>query len=53
MIKLILLVLAIGALLALIWLSAGLPDRGPGDKLGRKYREKGGGWGGGGWGAGQ
>ncbi|GAA1961565.1 hypothetical protein GCM10009798_21660 [Nocardioides panacihumi] len=49
MIRLILLVLAVGALLALLWWSAGLPERGPGDRLARKYRKSGGGWSGGGW----
>src|SRR5262245_3891559 len=44
---------AVLALLALVWWSAGLPDRGPGDKLARKSRESGGGWLGGGWGGGQ
>jgi ABC-type transporter Mla subunit MlaD len=47
-IRLVLLVLAVVALLALIWWSAGLPERGPGDRLARKYRERGGGLGGGG-----
>ncbi|MDH2416726.1 hypothetical protein [Nocardioides sp. CER19] len=52
MIRLIVLVLAIVALLALIWWSAGLPEQGPGDRLARKYRKSGGSWGGGGWGGG-
>ena len=47
MIRLILLVLAVVALLALIWWSAGLPERGPGDRLARKFRQSGGGFGGG------
>ncbi|WP_168929322.1 hypothetical protein [Nocardioides sp. GY 10113] len=53
MIRLIVVVLAVGVLLALIWWSAGRPDHGPDGRLSRRYRERGGGWGGGGWGPGR
>ncbi len=45
------LVAAVAALVALLWWSAGVPERGPGDKLARRFRESGGwlgGWFGGG-----
>ncbi len=42
MIKWIVLGAAVAALVALLWWSAGAPDRGPGDNLARKFRRSGG-----------
>ena len=44
--------IAVAVLLALMWFTASRPESGPGDRLARKYRERGGNWGGGGWGGG-
>jgi hypothetical protein len=42
MIRIVLLVIALAALMALIWWSAGLPDKGEGAPLVRKARRYGG-----------